>query len=87
VLGASSLRSGQRIMPPKPAFSFNALISTPNHCDRVLLVLRLDDFLPRSKQVVQVLDRDSAVELAAEPGLVFWSTLRSLALAQPGRTE
>jgi hypothetical protein len=48
---------------------FFALISTRNHCDRVFLVLRLDQCLPCSKQPVEVFDRDSALELTAERGL------------------
>jgi hypothetical protein len=42
---------------------------TPNHCDRVLLVLRLDEFLLRRKRRVEAFDRDSALEATAEGGL------------------
>ena len=45
------------------------LISTPNHPDRVLGVLRLDEFLPCSKHFVQVLNRDRALESTAERGI------------------
>jgi hypothetical protein len=45
------------------------LISTPNHRHRVLLVLRLDQFLPCRERRVEVLNRHTALEVTAERGI------------------
>src|ERR1039458_1683046 len=45
------------------------LTSTPNHRDRILLVLFLDECLPCRQQLVEILDRDAALELTTERGL------------------